>query len=127
MDKTTYHRSEERLCYQWPVWFGEDTAQAGSLGLMVDISSGGLAFTCPIDRRCFREEQRLTVRFDIPQFGRLDDPQAMAGVTRTGRVRSVVTRGDRYRIGFQFDQPLSLKPSDEAKLVALCHALVQPQ
>lgn len=126
MDRTMYQRAEERLHYRWPVWFGEDTALAGFLGLMVDVSSGGLAFTCPVDRCCFQEGQRLTVRFDIPQFGRPDDPQAMVGVTRTGCVRSAVIQGDRYRIGLQFDQPLSLKPSDEAKLAALCHASTQP-
>lgn len=122
MDKKTNHRSEERLCYQWPVWFGEDTAQAGFLGLMIEVSSGGLAFACPVDRCRFQEGQRLTVRFDIPQFSRPDDPQAMTGVLRTGWVCSVVTGGDTYRIGFQFDQPLSLKPGDEAKLTALSHA-----
>ena len=121
MDEKSHRKNEERLRYQWPVWFGEDTTQAGFLGLMVDISSGGLAFTCPIDGCRFREEQRLTVRFDIPQFSRLDDPEAMAGVVRTGRVRSVVTRGDMCRIGLQFDEPLSLKPGEEARLVALCH------
>ena len=126
MKRTMYQRKEERLCYQWPVWFGEDTTQEGFLGLMVDISSGGLAFTCPMDQRRFREEQRLTVRFDIPQFGRSDNPQAMTGVTRTGCVRSVVTQGNKYRIGLQFDQPLSLKPSEEARLATLCHASAQP-
>jgi len=122
MDEKTNHRTEERLRYQWPVWFGADTAQAGFLGLMIDVSSGGLAFTCPVDGCRLQEGQRLTVRFDIPQFSRPDDPQAMAGVLRTGWVRSIVTRGDIYRIGLQFDQPLSLKPGEEAKLTTPGHA-----
>ncbi len=116
MDEKTNYRSEKRLRHRWPVWFIEDTAQAGFLGLMVDVSSGGLAFTCPVDGCHFQEGQRLTVRFDIPEFSRPDDPQAMIGVLRTGWVRSVMTRAGRYRIGLQFDQPLSLKPGEEARL-----------
>ncbi|OHB63422.1 MAG: hypothetical protein A2Y76_13360 [Planctomycetes bacterium RBG_13_60_9] len=126
MDQKTFCRSEERLCSPWPVWFGEDTTQAGFLGLIVDISSGGLAFTCPPDRCRFREGQKLTVRFDVPQFGRVDDPEAMVGVIRTGWLRSVVTRGRTCRIGLQFDQPLSLKPAEEAILVDLCHTAAPP-
>ena len=121
MDKDTFQRGEERLRYQWPIWFGEDVTQAGFFGLMVDLSSGGLAFTCTCDKPCFREGQQLTVRFEMPRFGRPYNPDDAVGVIRTGRVRYVTSSGTgTCRLGLQFDTPLSLKPAEEAKLTTAC-------
>ncbi|MCX5645321.1 MAG: PilZ domain-containing protein [Phycisphaerae bacterium] len=101
---------------------GEDLTKAVFLGLMEDVSSGGIAFSCTADHGRLQEGQRLTVRFSIPRFDDLDS-QATVGVTRTGLVRwlTPVSSGTR-RVGLQFEVPLSLKPAEEAVLATMCHA-----
>jgi hypothetical protein len=103
------------------MWFGEDLAKAVFLGLMEDVSSGGIAFTHTGERGRLKEGQRLTVRFSLPRFGD-DASQTMVGMTRTGRVRSVTAIGrGTYRVGLQFDTPLSLKPVEEATRGTPCY------
>jgi len=113
MDGKAENRYEERLSYRWPVWFGEDITQAVFPGLMVDVSSGGIAFTYKCGRR-LQESQPLTVRFSLPRFDE-HDPGATIGVTRTGCVRWVISGADgTHTVGVQFDTPLSLKPAEQA-------------
>ncbi len=121
MDSNAQDRQERRLAYRWPIWFSEDVTQAVFSGLMEDVSSGGLAFTCQADQGPLQEGQQLTVRFSLPRFDD-QDPQATVGVTRTGRVRWLTSaEAGTCRVGLQFDTPLSLKPAEEAALAALCH------
>lgn len=113
-------RQEQRLAYRSPIWFSEDLTKAVFLGLMEDVSSGGIAFTYAAGHGHLQEGQRLTVRFNIPRF---DDsnPQATVGVTRTGQVRWITpAASDTHRVGVQFDAPLSLKPAEEAALASMC-------
>src|SRR4030042_4885496 len=107
------HRREKRLCHQWPVWFSEDFTENVFQGLMVDVSSGGLAFTCNSDENCPQPGQQIMTRFSIPCIVD-DDPSAMTSFRRTGRVLRVDTL-NRYvrRIAIQFDEPLSLKPGEQ--------------
>lgn len=113
MDSSAESRNEQRLPYRWPIWFGSDITQAVFPGLMEDVSSGGLAFTYKTDHSRLQQGQRLTVRFSLPRFDE-QDPQATIGVTRTGLVRWVTPTGSgAYRVGLQFDAPLSLKPAEE--------------
>ncbi|MBM4025375.1 MAG: PilZ domain-containing protein [Planctomycetes bacterium] len=120
MGNTIENRHEPRLAYRWPVWFGEDVTRAVFPGLMEDVSSGGLAFTCQADQGHLRQGQQLTVRFSLPRFdGR--DTQATVGITRTGHICWAAPAGPgAWRIGLQFDVPLSLKPAEEAALATLC-------
>jgi len=121
MDSSAEQRREQRLAYRWPIWFGEDLTKAVFLGLMEDVSSGGIAFTCTADHGCLQEGQPLTVRFSIPRFDD-QDPRATVGVTRTGRIRWATAAGSgTHRVGLQFDVPLSLKPAEEAALATMCH------
>jgi hypothetical protein len=121
MDRNAQKRNEPRLSYRCLVWFGADVTQALFPGLMEDISSGGLAFTYAEPGR-LHVEQRLTVRFSLPRFD-IDNRQATVGITRTGRIRSITATGDgTYRIGLQFDTPLSFKPVEEAARADVCHA-----
>lgn len=121
MDRNAQKRNEPRLSYRCLVWFGADVTQALFPGLMEDISSGGLAFTYAEPGR-LHVEQRLTVRFSLPRFD-IDNRQAAVGITRTGRIRSITATGDgTYRIGLQFDMPLSFKPVEEAARADVCHA-----
>ena len=121
MESNAEHRYEQRLPYRWPVWFSRDTAQALFPGLMVDVSSGGMAFSYKAGQCRLQEGEPLTVRFSLPRFDE-KDPGATVGLTRTGLVRWIVVAGDgTYKVGFQFDTPLSLKPAEEAALACLCH------
>ncbi|MCU0913799.1 MAG: PilZ domain-containing protein [Planctomycetes bacterium] len=120
MEHSAENRQERRLPYRWPIWFGEDLTKAVFLGLMEDISSGGIAFTHTADSGRLKEGARLTVRFSVPRF-LSDDPQTMVGMTRTGVVRwTTPLGGGTYRVGVQFDVPLSLKPAEEATLPSFC-------
>lgn len=116
MGKNGERRTEERLCYQWPVWFSEDFSKAVSQGLMVDVSSGGVAFTCNADKDCPQRGQRLITRFSIPR-SEADDRSAVTSFTRTGCVCRVdkISRFVR-RIAVQFDEALSLKPAEQASI-----------
>jgi hypothetical protein len=120
MDSSDEQRHEQRFPYRWPIWFGEDLTKAVFLGLMEDVSSGGIAFTYTAEHGRFQEGQRFTVRFSLPRFDD-QDPQATVGVTRTGLIRWAKSAGNgTHRIGLQFDVPLSLKPAEEAALATLC-------
>jgi len=111
--ESTENRYEQRLTYRWPVWFGEDTMQMVHSGLMVNVSSTGMAFTCKADHDLLQAGQRLAVRFNLPRFDE-QDPAATVGATRTGVVRWATAVGGGYKVGFQFDTPLSLKPAEQA-------------
>ncbi len=120
MNTSTEQRHEPRLAYRWPIWFSEDLTKAVFLGLMEDVSSGGIAFSYTVQHGRLQEGQRLTVRFSIPRFDSPDAPGTV-GVTRTGQIRWVTpaTSGTN-RVGLQFDVPLSLKPAEEAALATMC-------
>lgn len=116
MDEGRDRRRENRLQYKWPVWFAEDFEKTISQGLMVDVSSGGIAFTCKADDDCPHQGQKLAVRFSIPRFDSQEQP-ASVGFTRIGRVCRVDEIGSALRrIAVQFDQPLTLKPAELASI-----------
>jgi hypothetical protein len=107
-------RREDRLKYRWPVWFAEDFEQALAEGLMVDVSSGGMAFICNADENCPQVGQKLTVRFSIPRPEE-DDPSDITSFTRIGRVLRVDIINTLLRqVAIQFEEPLSLKPCEQA-------------
>jgi len=114
MDEMKNRRREDRLQYKWPVWFAEDFEQALAEGLMVDVSSGGMAFMCNADENCPQVGQRLTARFSIPRSEQ-DDPSDMTSFTRTGCVLRVDIVNTLLRqVAIQFEEPLSLKPCEQA-------------
>ena len=116
MDDPKKQRKEKRLRHQWPVWFSEDFKKAVFQGLMVDVSSGGLAFTCKANENCPHPGQRLITRFSIPRYG-VDDSSAMTSFTRTGRVLRVdILNSQLRRVAIQFEEPLSLKPCEQASI-----------
>jgi hypothetical protein len=119
MDECNERGQEKRLGYQWPVWFSEDFTETLSQGLMNDVSSGGIGFSCGPNDPCPREGQHLTVRFSIPRFEG-DDPTATISITRTGEVRRVErTEDGLYRVGIEFDTPLGLRPAEVSSLNAM--------
>jgi hypothetical protein len=120
MDRMNERRQEERLDYRWPVWFSDDFSQSMTQGLMVDVSSGGMAFHCSSENQNLRSGQQLTVRFSIPRF-ESHDPTATVSVTRTAQVRQVdETDQGVHRIAVEFDLPLTVRPAEIVSLCAAC-------
>jgi len=113
MEEIIERRREHRLRYQWPIWFAEDFNEVLSQGQMVDISSGGAAFTCSADESCPYPGQRVTARFSVPRFA-LDSSFDMASFTRHGRVcRVEEINGFVRRVAIQFAEPLPFKPGEQ--------------
>jgi len=114
MEENTERRRENRLRYQWPVWFAEDFNDMLSQGQMVDISSGGAAFTCRADGSCPYPGQHVTTRFSVPRLG-IDDSFDMASFTRHGRIcRVEEVNGFVRRVAIQFAEPLPFRPGEQA-------------
>ena len=115
MRKMDNGRREPRLRYQWTVLFAENSKQPGAEGLMVDISSGGLAFRCNAGENCPRIGQTLVTHFSIPS-SEVYDSSSMMSFTRTGRVLRVETINPFLRnVAVQFDEPLPVKPAEKSK------------
>ena len=113
MDINTERRREQRLRYQWPVWFAEDFNETLSQGQMVDISSRGAAFTCYADDSCPCPGLHITARFSVPRLGP-DDCFDMANFTRSGHICRVddVNKFLR-RVAIQFAESLPFRPGEQ--------------
>jgi len=113
MTENNDRREEQRLRYQWPIWFAEEYNDELAQGQMVDISSKGAAFTCYAYDSCPYLGQQITARFSVPRFGP-DDSFDMANFTRSARICQVdnVNRFLR-RIAVQFAEPLPFKPGEQ--------------
>ncbi len=115
MENKTERRRENRLRYHWPVWFAEDFHDTLLQGQMVDVSSGGAAFTCHADENCPYPGQQITARFSVPRFGP-DDCFDMASFTRTGNVCRVDSvNGFLQKVAIQFGESLPFKPGEQAE------------
>ncbi len=106
------NRSEVRLRYSWPVWFAENYDDILSQGQMVDVSSGGAAFTCYADK-CPYPGQEITTRFSVPSHGDAD-PFALENFVRNGRICRVDEISAYVRrVAVQFAEPLPFKPAEQ--------------
>ena len=115
MDKNMERRLEQRLRYHWPVWFAEDFNDTLAQGQMVDVSSGGAAFTCHADKNCPHPGQELTARFSVPCFAD-EDAFDMASFTRLGHVcRVEEVNSFLRRVAVQFSEPLPFQPGEQPK------------
>jgi hypothetical protein len=104
MKKTRERRKEQRMHYELPVKFAEDLNTAVSQGVMVDISSRGMAFICNTDDNCPYQGQKLTTHFSIPRSG--GDLSDAHDLTRTGWVYRIdMISESRRRVAMQFDEP----------------------
>ena len=113
MDNFVERRREQRLRYHWPVWFAEDFQETLTQGQMVDISSGGAAFTCTADENCPYPGQELTARFSVPRFGS-GDSFDMTSFVRMGQICRVENVNSFVRrVAMQFAEPLSFKPGEQ--------------
>jgi hypothetical protein len=114
MSTMSERRTEERLRYQWPIWFAEDFHGELSQGQMADVSSQAAAFTCYADERCPHPGQYLTTRFSVPRYGS-EESFDLVDFIRTGRVYRVDTiHGPLRRVALQFTEPLPFRPGEQA-------------
>jgi len=109
---TQERRSEKRLRYSWPVWFGPDFEDVLTQGQMVDLSSRGAAFTCYADRSPYPGQQ-VTARFSVPRYG----PNAsfdLANCICHGHVCRVEEISPYVRrVAMQFAEPLPFRPAED--------------
>jgi hypothetical protein len=104
MQKIKERRKEKRLHYELPVWFASDSSDVFVEGIMVDISSMGMAFICGPEQNCPPVGRELTMRFSIPRYGR--DCSEMKEITRTGCVFRIDDLNDnRHRVAIKFNDP----------------------
>lgn len=108
---TAENRGESRLRYNWPIWFAENYDDILSQGQMVDICSGGAAFTCYADK-CPYVGQEVTTRFSVPSHG-VDDPFAMENFVKNGSICRIDEISPHVRrVAVQFAEPLPFKPGE---------------
>ncbi|MGA2069975.1 MAG: hypothetical protein ABSG97_01390 [Sedimentisphaerales bacterium] len=114
MQNTSERRREQRLRYHWPVWFAEDFAGLLSQGQMVDVCSGGAAFTCYADMGCPYPGQNITTRFSVPYYHQ-DNRFDINDFVRSGQVCRVehISNG-LHRVAIKFFDPLPFKPGELA-------------
>ena len=115
MENKQERRREKRLRYHWPVWFGDDFGGILTQGQMIDVSSGGAAFTCYNDN-CPGPGQHITARFSVPKYDQ-EDNFDIENFIRNGQVCRVQEISPFIRkIAIQFDQPLPCKPGEESQV-----------
>lgn len=111
-------RREKRLSYHWPVWFAEDFTDTLSQGQMVDISSGGAAFTCFADDSPY-QGQYITTRFSVPKYSD-DNSFDLENHIRSGFVCRVEHLNSCMRkIAIQFAQSLPFRPGEQSEFKKL--------
>ena len=114
MQDTSERRRESRLRYHWPVWFAENFAGLLSQGQMVDVSSGGAAFTCCSDKGCPYPGQNITTRFSVPYYHE-DDRFDISDFVRAGQVCRIDQIGNGLsRVAMKFHEPLPFRPGELA-------------
>jgi hypothetical protein len=118
MNNIAEKRAERRLHYNWPIWFAEDYNDRLTQGQMVDISSGGAAFTCYADR-CPRTGDHITTRFSVPRYG-ASEAFDLESFMRSGKIHRVDELSPFVRrVAIQFGEPLPFKPGEITDTEAL--------
>lgn len=111
MDRTNERRKELRVYCHWSIWFTEGIGKMLYHGQMLDISSEGVAFTCPPEKNFPNPGQKVTTHFSVPRLG-LDDASDMTTFTRISHIYRVDNIGKSLcRVAVRFDEPLELKPN----------------
>lgn len=120
MNEPMERRMEQRLHYNWPIWFADQLNEMLCQGQMVDICSNGAAFTCYADR-CPEPGQRIMARFSVPQYDK-DHPDSFdlanfireANVSRVDEISAFVRR-----VALEFAEPLPFRPGEVTDTDAL--------
>lgn len=123
MDTRQEKRGEKRLRYHWPVWFGNDFKDVLTQGQMIDVSSGGAAFTCYSDS-CPALGQHITARFSVPKYSQEDD-FCLENYIRDGQVCRVQEISPFIRkVAVQFEESLPFKPGEQVESEDLQEAVL---
>ncbi len=111
-------RREPRLRYQWPVWFAEREDGPLAQGQMVDVSSGGAAFTCYSDK-CPTQGDKITARFSVPRYtdGESFDMENCVRNSSVCRVEEISPFV--HKVAVQFSEALPFKPAEVTDTEAL--------
>jgi len=113
MHKRNERRSEQRLCYSSPIWFGEYPKEILAQGQMVDISSRGAAFITYAHDCCPSFGQDITTRFRVPNY-HPDHSFDMVNFTRSAHVCRVDKVYSYWRrVAVQFAEPLPFRPGEK--------------
>jgi len=113
MDTRNERRTEQRLRYSSPVWFGEHPKETLAQGQMVDISSRGAAFIIYAHDSCPCLGQNITARFRVPNY-HPDHSFDMVNFTRSAHVCRVDKVYSYWRrVAVQFAEPLPFKPGEK--------------
>lgn len=111
MTDNNERRIEKRLRYSWPVWFAENFNDILTQGQMVDISSGGAAFTCYADK-CPWPGQHITARFSVPRHD-TGESFDLENFIRDGHICRIDEISPYVRrVAIQFADPLPFKPGE---------------
>jgi len=114
-EKFAERRSEQRLRYYRPIWFSEDFDKEPLQGQMVDVCSGGIAFTCDSGEPYMCQGRRVTTRFNVPRLDLGGSPEMMS-FERIGYVCRVDdSNGISRRVALQFAEPLPFKPGEQSR------------
>ncbi len=106
-------RREERLHYRRPMWFTQDSKETLARGVMLDVSSGGLAFTCYSNQDQFSNGQKIITGFEVPRFGA--NNLSMENFDRTGEIRRVDKSNNAlHHIAVEFSYSLPFKPGEQS-------------
>jgi len=85
-----------------------------SQGQMVDVCSGGAAFTCYADTGCPYPGQQITTRFSVPYYHE-DARFDISDFIRGGQVCRVQHLGcGLTKVALKFHEPLPFKPGELA-------------
>ena len=106
-------RREQRFRYRRPIWFAENFSKTLSEGQMVDISSGGVGFTCRADENYIHPGRQIATRFSAPRFNP-DKSFDTISFNRIGRICRVDKPNSTLRrVAVQFAKPLPFKPAEQ--------------
>ncbi len=93
---------------------------------MVDVSSGGAAFTCYADNGCPYPGQNITTRFSVPYYHE-DDRFDISDFVRAGRVCRIDQIGNGLnRVAMKFHEPLPFRPGELADAQSSDEEILEP-
>jgi hypothetical protein len=112
--KFNERRREQRLYYRRPMWYFESFNKTLYKGQMLDVSSGGMGFSCSvIEENTLMTKQQITARLDVPHLN-TNGSYEMVRFDRVGRIcRIEKVNSPIHRIALQFAQPLPFKPAEQ--------------
>ncbi|MBW8000896.1 MAG: hypothetical protein FVQ80_02610 [Planctomycetes bacterium] len=103
-------RTEKRLNCDWVIWFTRDLNGNPEHGVVHDLSSKAVAFSCHASENFPIEDHELVVYFYVPNT---ELPDSLRKVTRVGRIGRVDSL-DKFlrRINLAFYEPLPFRPGE---------------